>query len=757
MRLVKLLSIVPALALALAGCKEEGVEGPFQGCLPVSYASLCSSDAQCCSFGCIYGQCVANPVEGGICRSNGDCESPRVCMNGQCTTVPGGCISGGTCAPGGTPCCWGSCTGGTCAVDAPPTAVPGRTPATSPVPWHLPIQLTNASTDPNTGNVGLAYRWTVVSAPAGSTATFVPSATYATPTFTPDKVGTYQLSLQATNTLSHTATLTFTTENTAPVATVDPHMAATTRSRNVPLQFSVPVSDADGGPVTCAWSKIPPGATDPVVVTSATPCAAQTGGAANGGTTVGFDEDLEGIWTLRLVTSDGEPANDRTWNRFITVVNDRPTIDAMPERVGNFGAPGEAAPGIPLHAVARDVNRDVELGNVTYSWRLTSTKPAGEPRAAGTEIGTGSDPVFVPSAVGAYRIDLEIDDHHTSGVATASVDVLVEPYVLPLGVVADAVHDKGSNKVVAVGTAAGGSHRLWVIDPAAPRILHDVTLAARPTCVSLSFDGADALVGESGGWQLVTALQTTPIAGPQRGFYHSGVVASAEAAGIVHLTAPNAERRGFATDTGGRAYELFLAATGAPFSDWASCPSCNTTTEPPRGTRLAASPTTLWLLDPTDGRLARYAVSQSNFNLSFGAAATHGGAGGLSGTGGLWLGAGGSDLFTTTRTVYASDTLAARASQLTSARDHLDSTLASGLKGVSATWTSTALLRFDSGFTSDTGALQLPKLGRSGTGYPTYGRFAFVRADESAFYAIVRANTGAGTPVYEWGLVNLGP
>ena len=63
MRSTKLLVLLTALA-ALAACKKEGLEGPLAGCRTASYASFCSADAQCCSFGCVYGTCMPNPARG---------------------------------------------------------------------------------------------------------------------------------------------------------------------------------------------------------------------------------------------------------------------------------------------------------------------------------------------------------------------------------------------------------------------------------------------------------------------------------------------------------------------------------------------------------------------------------------------------------------------------------------------------------------------------------------------------------------------
>src|SRR5512138_1892932 len=154
---------VLALAAVLPGCKQEGTEGPLAACRPVS--TPCGADSDCCSYGCMFGSCSQNPLEGGSCRTSDDCEYPRVCVDQQCTSSVA-CRNGGSSCLYGSDCCSGLCTSGACTTDRAPVAQAGAD-TLADQPWRIPIALSAAaSTDPDSGTVGLLYQWSVLSAPA---------------------------------------------------------------------------------------------------------------------------------------------------------------------------------------------------------------------------------------------------------------------------------------------------------------------------------------------------------------------------------------------------------------------------------------------------------------------------------------------------------------------------------------------------------------------------------------------------------------
>jgi hypothetical protein len=766
MRSTKLLVLIPALAaLALAGCKKESVEGPLAGCKPVSFSSYCTSDTECCSFGCIYGTCVPNPVDGGVCQTHGDCQAPMLCINQRCTGSVT-CIPGGPCN-GTRPCCTGVCTMGSCPLDHPPVAVAGPNPSSS-VPFRIAIQLTNASYDPDTGTGdGLSYAWTVVSRPSGSTASFDPSSTFPAPRFTPDVTGTYTLRLTASNAGgSGVDDITFTAVNTPPEIVMPPDILGTTyQSRNVPLTFSATVSDADGGPITCAWAKKSPSAVTTAVQgpcgLDVCTCAGASGAAATANWPFTLNEDQSGTWELILTVSDGfNTAVSKS--RFVNVQNDPPVANAGPKRYGNY-----ALGSIPLNGTATDINGDVTNGNVGgpgFTWRWTVTaRPGGSSIPIGYEVGTTPSVSFTPDAEGTFTLMLTADDHRggpNGSSGTSTVDVQVDPYILPLGEVADAQYVDGSQKIVLVETDVGSAYQLKIADPATLDVSYVVTLAARPTGVSLNSTQTEATVGEvGGGWQRISGIQAIPtlaITVP------AGQGAPSDLSDVVY-----ASNCLYGMTGGGAVYYL---DTAAPYAKSAICPNCTSGVNDPVGTRGAAglAGTTnwyVWLFQTTTGRLGRYQVNTSNCNLSdpgtaFRTDST------VAGKEGFWSSADEQDLFTAWTTVYdaRSTTLATRiTTPLPLVPNHLSTTLVgSELVCAVAQYGTTALStvsRTTVGGTFGQGANRAyPILGFNGDPKSNYGRFAFVKSGGGAYYAIVRANVGTdAAPVWKWGLVNLGP
>lgn len=766
MRSMTLRLALPLLvALAAAGCKQEGTEGPLAACRPVS--APCGLDSDCCSYGCRFGSCVANPLEGGICRTSDDC-SGRVCVDQRCTSAVS-CLNPPDTCDARIPCCSGICNAGICKADAAPIAVAGPDLATRP-PFRIPIQLTNASYDPDTSSsAGLSYLWTVVSAPAGSTATFAPSSSYPTPTFTPDvaDAGTpYVLRLRASNAGgAGEDTVTFYAVNTPPAVQMPADVAAPAyQSRNVPLTFSATVSDADGGPVTCTWSKTSPSSVT-TEVSGPTACAGASGTAATGLSTFTLDEDEAGTWRLTLTATDGvNPPG--VADRFVNVQNDPPVASAGPKRWGNYDLGG-----IPLAGTATDPNGDVLNGNqgdatFTWEWRVTAA-PAGSGQL-GAVVGTTPAVSFTPDAEGLYTLTLTADDGHggPSGDSdAASVDVQVEPFVLPLGEVVDAEYVEGASpeRLVLVQTDAANAHKLTVVDPVDLTVTAEVALAARPTALALNFTApaqSEALVAEAGGiFQRITGIQSTPVIAST---VPAGSALPADLVDVVHAGA-----YAYGLTAGGTVY--LLDPDGS--TGWWSPVSCPTCTTVPIGTRAAGAMTlvgatstpTIWLMQGgAPGGLGRYHV-HSNGNLQDQVTNP---AGTFAGATGVWISQDATDVYTTRTSVWdaLSSTLAQRVTTpLQVAPDHVDSTVASGmLAGAIAQYGSPSLQPFSR--TTPGGAFTFstikayPFLGVNGNQVTNYGRFAFVRSGGGAYYAIVRANVGTATaPVWRWGAANLGP
>lgn len=768
MRSTKLLTLLLS-ALALASCKGEGVEGPLAGCRTASSTSFCLADAECCSFGCLYGVCAPNPNEGGVCRTSADCAAPRFCVAGRCSATA--CVGGGgSCATG--PCCSGICSAGLCAGDSAPVARPGPAALSgATVPFRIPLQLTSSSFDPDNvpSNSGLTYTWSLASGPPGAAAAFDPSASAAAPRFTPTVASAtpYVLRLRvASGVLSHEATLTFTAENTVPEITmpadIPPDGVSTAyHSRNVPLAFSAAVRDRDGGPITCSWAKKGPTALGYTHASGPTVCAGASGVAATGTALYTLLEDEAGTWELQLGVDDGVNPIVSV-SRFVSVQNDPPVASAGPKRWGNY----RLGP-IPLAGTATDLNSDVTsftTGDATFTWewRVTSV-PAGSAQL-GAVVGTTPAVGFTPDTEGLYVLTLTADDHEPGSpngtTGTSTVEVQVEPYILPLGDVADAKYVDGSQRIALVETDVGSAYRLKIVDPATLDVSHVVTLAAQPTVVGLNAAQTEATVGElGGGWQRISGIQTVPAV--------ASTVPAGQGAPSNFTDVVYASNCTYGLTGGGAVYYL---DTAAPFAKSAICPNCTSGVNDPLATRGVAgqagtSTWSVWLLRTTTGRLGRYDVNTSNCNLSNpGTAFRTDGA--VAGKDGLWFSADQEDLFTAWTTVYdaRSATLATRAtSPLPLVPSHLATTqvgadLVCAVAQHGTTALSTVQRSAVGGVFAQGADRAYPVLGFQGDAVANYGRFGFVRSGGGAYYAIVRANVGTSTaPVYRWGLVNLGP
>src|SRR5512139_166041 len=189
MRLSSSTKLAVALAALLAAaCQQDTITAPEASCRPTGTA--CGENADCCSYGCVAGTCMRNPLEGGMCRNTDDCGYPRVCVANHCTSEVQCRVDGDTCGFSND-CCSGLCRidTNTCAPDRAPVADAG---ADATVPRHVLFTLSNASTDLD--GTALEYTWSL-KVPVGSTTAVLSSTTAATPSFTPDVTGPYEVTL----------------------------------------------------------------------------------------------------------------------------------------------------------------------------------------------------------------------------------------------------------------------------------------------------------------------------------------------------------------------------------------------------------------------------------------------------------------------------------------------------------------------------------------------------------------------------------
>ena len=244
----------------------------------------------------------------------------------------------------------------------------------------------------------LMFRWTFVSAPAGSGAQ-LSDATSVKPIFTADVAGTYVVQLIVSDgkvdSEPKTVTIIVGPGNVVPTANAGPDQKVTVGD-TVQLDGSKS-SDLDGDALSFAWSfrSRPAGSTavlsDP---TSVSPT---------------FTADLEGVYTVELTVSDGQATS-------------------APDLVSITAGPSETAPvadaGPDQSITAGDTvqldgsgSKDLDGDSLTLTWSFV-TVPTGS--TATLSDRTATKPTFVADLVGLYVVQLIVND----GTLNSSADTV---------------------------------------------------------------------------------------------------------------------------------------------------------------------------------------------------------------------------------------------------------------------------------------------------------------------------------------------
>ncbi|MGB4583911.1 MAG: PKD domain-containing protein [Rhodoferax sp.] len=157
----------------------------------------------------------------------------------------------------------------------------------------------NGSTSSDANGDSLTYAWTLTSKPSGSVAALT-SATSAMPTFTADVAGTYVASLIVNdgklNSTATTVTVTAAVANVAPVANAG--VAQNVVAGTVVTLDGSASSDANGDPLTYAWTLTSKPAGSTAALSSAT-SAKPT-----------FTADVTGTYVASLTVNDGKVSSN---------------------------------------------------------------------------------------------------------------------------------------------------------------------------------------------------------------------------------------------------------------------------------------------------------------------------------------------------------------------------------------------------------------------------------------------------------------
>lgn len=247
----------------------------------------------------------------------------------------------------------------------------------------------------------LTASWSLLSRPAGSSAALT-GATSFNPSFTADRPGTYVVQLIVRDLVAESApdTVTITTTNAAPVANAGPDQLGVAAGSLIALNGSAS-TDADGHPLTFAWSLLSKPAGSAAVLSSPTSVSPT------------FTLDVPGDYVAQLIVNDGF-VNSVPDTVLIRSGNRIPIANAGPDQSVTTGAT------VTLNGGA---SADPDGDALTFTWSFVS-RPAG---STAVILGTGASPTFVADRDGAFLVELIVND----GAADSAADQVIVTATTP--------------------------------------------------------------------------------------------------------------------------------------------------------------------------------------------------------------------------------------------------------------------------------------------------------------------------------------
>lgn len=273
----------------------------------------------------------------------------------------------------------------------------------------------------------LTFRWSLVSAPTGSSAALSDPGAVG-PTFVADKSGSYVARLIVNDGAvdSAPADVKITTENTAPVA--DARVTLPIQVGDTARLDGSHSSDADGDPLNYRWA---------LTVRPAGSVAALSDASAISPT---FVADKAGTYVAQLIVNDGK-VDSQPSTVTIKTENTPPVADAGPNQTVSVGAVVQLNGG---------GSHDADGDPLTYRWALTVT-PSGS--AAKLSDPGAVTPTFIADKPGTYVAQLIVNDGAVdSPPATVRITTQNSPPV------ADAGKDQSVHVTDLVTLDGGGSH-----------------------------------------------------------------------------------------------------------------------------------------------------------------------------------------------------------------------------------------------------------------------------------------------------------
>ncbi|MBL8267484.1 Ig-like domain-containing protein [Steroidobacter sp.] len=260
----------------------------------------------------------------------------------------------------------------------------------------------------------LTYAWTMTSRPSGSTAV-LSSSIAAMPTFTPDRGGTYVLSLIVNDGRVNSVAdeVRISTVNSTPIANAGADRTVA-RASLVTLDGSAS-SDPDFDALSYTW----------VIAAAPQGSTALLSGANTVRPTIRLD--LAGSYRFRLVVSDGQLSSTPD-EVIISTENSAPVANAGPDQTGAIGAASQ---------FDGSASHDADNDALSFSWTWQS-----RPNGSNAALNAVDVPVvsFVPDTAGLYVGQLIVND----GFANSVPDTAVVSVPLPVNRPPVAVDDAAS-------------------------------------------------------------------------------------------------------------------------------------------------------------------------------------------------------------------------------------------------------------------------------------------------------------------------
>jgi hypothetical protein len=269
------------------------------------------------------------------------------------------------------------------------------------------VTLDGGSSSDADGNP-LTFTWSVLSRPAGSTAT-LQTPTSMTPTFVPDLFGDYVMQLVVNDGVTDSLpdTVQVSTANSPPVANAGANQTAF--AGDTIVLDGTGSTDVDGNALTYSWSLTsrPPGSTatlqDP---TSANPS---------------FVIDAFGDYVIQLIVDDGLVASAPA-TVTISTLNSPPVANAGPDQVVFVGDTVQLNGG---------ASTDVDGNPLTFSWSIVS-----QPQGSLATLSSSAivNPTLAVDLPGIYVVSLVVNDGTVNSVPdTVGISTQNRPPVASAG------------------------------------------------------------------------------------------------------------------------------------------------------------------------------------------------------------------------------------------------------------------------------------------------------------------------------------